>query len=911
MSGGQLILNNDGVNTNVLTGKYVDLPNDIAKYPALTIEAWVTWGGGDAWQRVFDFGSNSAGEQFPGSSATGFSGTDYFMLTPKTVPGANGSNASTGSLEVVFNGSSSYQMLNDSKPLATNIQAHLVLTREADGIAKLYVNGALVATTTGMVDPSTFQQLNMWLGRSNYQQDAFFKGSINEFRIYSEALSGAQIASNRERGPDDTTPGSPTAIILAGPIVNPANNHSYYLLSRNLWPESETLAQSLGGHLVTINDQVENEWVFDTFAARALEAASNTGVISLWLGLSDTQNEGTWRWANGEDATYTNWAAGQPQGGAPDEDYVGIAISFAPGKWHDIVSDRRMDDVAFGVVEVGPVPTAVTLIAESVSTSGATLKGSANPNGATTQVFFQSGLTTSYGSSTSPQTIGSGSDAVSFSALLGSLAPRTLYHYRAVAVNSAGTVYGEDQTFTTLDSVDNSVPVARDDQEGSFAGVGTALTLNVLRNDSDPDGDPLRVIAVSRPGAGRVRINADGTLTYTPRLDLAKFSGVDSFTYTVSDGFGGTARGTVLIRNPFYRIKGTYDTLLGIGDNDTQGYLKVVLTNNGAFTGTLILGGTSSALHGSFGLDGKLASPLVVGTSTLQMELVTDANGVTSIKPTVVTDSTTLTAQENAERITYNAESDPCPQAGKYTLLLPPLIAGSETRRDPSLPQGSGYAVLTVKENGTTKMTGKMGDGIAFSSAANVRRNGNLLLRAGLAYAPAGRLIGLIAFQERSQTSDLEGTLSWVRTKPVKVTATTVYPQGFALTQPVLGSRYVASDIPIDTTEQVLDTNSAGEVTLFFSRGLLTSEKTQEAKLPIGAGTVVTMGSASPFGSITMSVTPASGLFSGSFKQAGQTTITPFSGVVFQRQNLGAGVLGAASNLGGEVILNVKEPLHP
>ncbi len=62
---------------------------------------------------------------------------------------------------------------------------------------------------------------------------------------------------------------------------------------------------------------------------------------------------------------------------------------------------------------------------------------------------------------------------------------------------------------------------------------GVAVTVPVLANDVDVEADPLTVTAVGTPANGTAVINPDGTVTYTP---AAGFTGVDTFTYTVSDG---------------------------------------------------------------------------------------------------------------------------------------------------------------------------------------------------------------------------------------------------------------------------------------------------------------------------------------------------------------------------------------
>jgi 3-phytase len=86
----------------------------------------------------------------------------------------------------------------------------------------------------------------------------------------------------------------------------------------------------------------------------------------------------------------------------------------------------------------------------------------------------------------------------------------------------------------------NIPPVAVDDTISTAQD--TAVTIEILANDSDPNGDTLTVASVTQPHNGSVAINADNTVTYTPNPD---FTGQDSFTYTVSDGRGGQSTATV------------------------------------------------------------------------------------------------------------------------------------------------------------------------------------------------------------------------------------------------------------------------------------------------------------------------------------------------------------------------------
>ncbi len=133
----------------------------------------------------------------------------------------------------------------------------------------------------------------------------------------------------------------PTCVqILGGPIVNPANGHTYFILPNKGWAASEADARALGGYLVTINDSAENSFIFDTFSTFGGRNRS------LWLGLNDVESEGTFVWSNGEPVTYTHWDPSAPNNCCGGEDYAhttpnegGWQAGWRNRYWNDI-SDR-------------------------------------------------------------------------------------------------------------------------------------------------------------------------------------------------------------------------------------------------------------------------------------------------------------------------------------------------------------------------------------------------------------------------------------------------------------------------------------------------------------------------------------------------------------------------------------------
>jgi hypothetical protein len=141
---------------------------------------------------------------------------------------------------------------------------------------------------------------------------------------------------------------------LSPPIVNPANGHTYVLLNSHTWKRSEFEAVAMGGHLATVRNQAEEDWLLKTFGNYGGEQRL------LWIGLSDTAQKFHFSWASGESVSYTCWAKGEPNNWGHGEDYVAI---FYPnhsqrGRWNDW-ADRTDDPIGLpmnGVVEIIPPP---------------------------------------------------------------------------------------------------------------------------------------------------------------------------------------------------------------------------------------------------------------------------------------------------------------------------------------------------------------------------------------------------------------------------------------------------------------------------------------------------------------------------------------------------------------------------
>ena len=189
-------------------------------------------------------------------------------------------------------------------------------------------------------------------------------------------------------------------------------------------------------------------------------------------------------------------------------------------------------DVSF--TTVAQAPSVTTVAASAITIDGATLNGTVNAQNDSTTVSFEYGPTIGYGTTVtaaeSPVT-GLTDQAVSYA--LSGLTPNTLYHYRAVGINSGGTITGSDRTFTTLPL---SVVIATEIHNAGHSVVTFATLLESLHASATVTGN----------GATA----ATGTVTFTVFENPAcSGTGTAAGTITLASGMAEPSQSAKLTMN--------------------------------------------------------------------------------------------------------------------------------------------------------------------------------------------------------------------------------------------------------------------------------------------------------------------------------------------------------------------------
>jgi hypothetical protein len=228
------------------------------------------------------------------------------------------------------------------------------------------------------------------------------------------------------------------------------------------------------------------DMTFTTGAGSAPTATTNaaTGVGATTATLNGTVNansaDSIVAFEYGLDTSYGSIAVAtqSPVSGSMDTAVSVTLNEFLPNTtYHFRVSATNINGTTNGAdmtfTTLPQAPTATTNAASPVGTTTTTLNGTVNANNASTTVTFQYGVDTSYGTTvTADQSPVTGSTDTAVSRAITGLTNGITYHYRVVAVNSGGTSYGADMTFTT----GTTAPTAT---TNPASGIGaTTATLN-------------------------------------------------------------------------------------------------------------------------------------------------------------------------------------------------------------------------------------------------------------------------------------------------------------------------------------------------------------------------------------------------------------------------------------------------
>lgn len=172
---------------------YVSLPANVPlESTDVTFEIWLTWHGGDDWQRIFDFGSLANN----GDPKT------YIYLSPR-------GGAASGKQALLFahstNGSGNTAHVHGDTELPTDQVSHVavVLNTMAKRVA-LYTDGTRLGSADFDHSLNDFADTINSIGRSIFDDDPYLDATLHEFRIYGRSLTESQVQKSYALGPDTT-----------------------------------------------------------------------------------------------------------------------------------------------------------------------------------------------------------------------------------------------------------------------------------------------------------------------------------------------------------------------------------------------------------------------------------------------------------------------------------------------------------------------------------------------------------------------------------------------------------------------------------------------------------------------------------------------------------------------------------
>ena len=159
--------------------------------------------------------------------------------------------------------------------------------------------------------------------------DSYDGGTTDGQNIYlwTQNATAAQIVSLR--------------YVIAPDYEAAFQGHEYKLYNKALpWREAYKFCEQQGGHLVTINSEEEQTFMYNVIKNKSTRSYT-------WLGATDWYEEGNWKWITGKGIVYRNWADGEPNNNN-DEDFM--VLYNNSGKWNDGTDIYYSDTKAYSFI---------------------------------------------------------------------------------------------------------------------------------------------------------------------------------------------------------------------------------------------------------------------------------------------------------------------------------------------------------------------------------------------------------------------------------------------------------------------------------------------------------------------------------------------------------------------------------
>lgn len=333
---------------------------------------------------------------------------------------------------------------------------------------------------------------------------------------------------------------------------------------------------------------------------------------------------------------------------------------------------------------------------------------------------------------------------------------------------------------------------------------------------------------------------------------------------------------------------GLYGGLLEQNGEASGGIENLQVTAGGEFTGILWLDGGRYSLRGRFNGDGT-ALCLIARTGlpsmevTLQLRLIPGSGSGYELTGSVTVSG--AVHQLSVQRLPVYGKTLRAPQEGSYTVAF---LAGEDIDLVTE-PGGDGYGILKVSAAAGCSGALVLADGTKTTFAGHVSIDGKWSLYRPLYGSPAkGFLAGRLSFRDIAGVSDLDGVWQWKK-QAGATPKSTVYPQGFSLTRPVVGARYGAPAKGVRAWAGLAD--GWYNVTAHLAGPNISTASGVQITSLARIATWTAANQIVYFGpdKLALSFNAGTGLITGSYQDMSRGVNQPLGGVLIQKQGLVTG----------------------